>query len=231
MDIYEGTVKEASPPPDAPNGRAEPIRARKIYEQCLYPKLQPHQRVMQVPYIAANNPLVCAHYNRSCPLAPQAEQNVLRLRGYFEWARNDSRVGGMVPWHFENRTSTRVDMSAANQTACALANSEGLHATPAFSCSWDFVSSSCNCTTDIEQWGTSATQAGDMSLGAEAMPTVVSELQKIGRYILNASSTRIPTTDTTAHDYAALAKLIKRVLGWSRWQAGSSVLSRSGEVL
>ena len=71
-------------PPHGPNGVAEPVRARKIYEKCLYPKMYPHQRALLVPYIGANNPLVCAHYNRSCPLGPQAAENVLRLQGYFD---------------------------------------------------------------------------------------------------------------------------------------------------
>ena len=102
------------------DGGYEADAVRLAYEQCLFPsaqafsllrlvlpvskltersrpirKMQPWQKVMLVPYLAANDPANCALHNASaetdvsCRLDTQAAQTVRRLRGYFEWEERD----------------------------------------------------------------------------------------------------------------------------------------------
>jgi hypothetical protein len=40
----------------------------------------------------------------SCPLEGQAEQVVIKLDGFFDWAMQDDKVIGFNPWHFNNRS-------------------------------------------------------------------------------------------------------------------------------
>ena len=66
--------------------------------------MQPWQKVMLVPYLAANDPANCALHNASastdvsCRLDTQAAQTVRRLRRYFEWARSETRIIGFNGW-------------------------------------------------------------------------------------------------------------------------------------
>jgi hypothetical protein len=69
--------------------------------------------VLLVSYIGVNDPRTCAHYNKSCPLAPQAVQNVKWLQGYFDWTKSDPKVAGINGWHFENRTTTLTHLNSA----------------------------------------------------------------------------------------------------------------------
>ena len=87
-------------------GQDEPRVCRQKYEQFLYPKMADHQRVMVVPFTAGCDPATCEANNISCPMESQAAVNVARLRGYYDWARNDSRVAGFDPWHILNSSST-----------------------------------------------------------------------------------------------------------------------------
>ena len=78
---------------------------RKFYEEEIFPRLRPRQKALFVPGVFASSPSHCASENVSCPLASQAEQIVIKLEGFFRWAKNDSRVAGFNPWHFGNRSS------------------------------------------------------------------------------------------------------------------------------
>ena len=95
--------------PDA--GVQEVTVCRQKYERYLYPLLGPAQRVMLVPYTAGCDPSVClaaecadptlcpSPGQMDCPMELQAANNVRRLRGYMDWALNDSRIAGFHPWH------------------------------------------------------------------------------------------------------------------------------------
>ena len=81
---------------------------RQYYTDVIFPKLAPHQGVLFVPGIFASDPLHCAAGNVSCPLDAQAEQIVLKLDGFFEWAKAEPRVAGFNPWHFANRSTPQL---------------------------------------------------------------------------------------------------------------------------
>ena len=87
------------------NGTAEVEQNRKYLLQKLYPKLHPHQGVILVPGIFASDPVHCREGNVSCPLDAQAEQIVIKLEGFFEWAKMDPKIHGFNPWHFNNRST------------------------------------------------------------------------------------------------------------------------------
>ena len=87
------------------DGAAEVAKNRKFYEEEIFPRLRPRQKALFVPGVFASSPSHCASENVSCPLASQAEQIVIKLDGFFQWAKNDSRVAGFNPWHFGNRSS------------------------------------------------------------------------------------------------------------------------------
>ena len=55
-------------------------------------------RCTVVPGIFASSPAGCASKNVSCPLDSQAKQIVIKLDGFFEWAKQDSRIAGFNPW-------------------------------------------------------------------------------------------------------------------------------------
>ena len=44
----------------------------------------------------------------SCPLDAQAEQIVIKLDGFFKWAKNDPKIRGFNPWHFNNRSNPQL---------------------------------------------------------------------------------------------------------------------------
>jgi hypothetical protein len=37
-----------------------------------------------------SDPAHCAAKKKECPIGPQAEQIVIKLKGFFEWAKNDT---------------------------------------------------------------------------------------------------------------------------------------------
>ena len=80
------------------DGAAEVAKNRKFYEEEIFPRLRPRQKALFVPGVFASSPSHCASENVSCPLASQAEQIVIKLDGFFQWAKNDSRVAGFNPW-------------------------------------------------------------------------------------------------------------------------------------
>jgi hypothetical protein len=86
------------------DGHAEVFSVKVFYHHHMYPRLHPHQRVLFVPGVFALDPVHCAAKNGSCPLDKQAVQVVDKLDGFFDWAKNDSRVLGFNPWHFDNRS-------------------------------------------------------------------------------------------------------------------------------
>ena len=74
----------------------------------MYPKLHPHQGVILVPGIFASDPAHCKKGNVSCPLDAQAEQIVIKLEGFFKWAKLDPNIHGFNPWHFNNRSTPQL---------------------------------------------------------------------------------------------------------------------------
>merc|ERR1711957_743034 len=61
-----------------------------------------------VPGIFASSPAHCSSSGVQCPLDDQAKQIVIKLDGFFEWAKSEPRVAGFNPWHFANRSGTQL---------------------------------------------------------------------------------------------------------------------------
>ena len=81
------------------NGTLEFEEAYKWYHEYMYPKLnnsQNEQKVLFVPGIFACN---------TSTVEFDSQQIVNKLDLFFNWAKNDSLVAGMNPWHFNNRSS------------------------------------------------------------------------------------------------------------------------------
>lgn len=110
------------------DGMAEVTKNKDFYHKTIYPKLHAHQQALFVPGVFGCDPVHCAAKQHSCPLDPQAKQIVIsapiqpsacrdvtvwsgltlhlvsELQGFFEWAKNDTRIAGFNPWHFANRS-------------------------------------------------------------------------------------------------------------------------------
>ena len=92
---------------------------RNSYEQLLYPKLMPHQRVAVIPgLLGCSTPEQaggceedvtisgrCFCFVSGTDLSPAGQSKWLlrKLDEYFAWAADDERLVGMVPWHYGNR--------------------------------------------------------------------------------------------------------------------------------
>ena len=91
VDLYRGYT-----PTDC-NGTVEAVKARKFAETEIYPRLHDHQRIMAVPGTFA-----CSN-GSFMPLELSIHSVAEKVRAYFEWIKEDSRVAGLCPWHFNDR--------------------------------------------------------------------------------------------------------------------------------
>ena len=82
---------------DLHNGTHEVIKARTFYESTVFPRLRPHQSAFVVPG------LVGSSVGHAKPGAEEDRQNLVKLNGYYEWAKADKRVTGLHPWHWWTR--------------------------------------------------------------------------------------------------------------------------------
>eukprot|EP01052_Picozoa_sp_SAG31_P038846 SAG31_NODE_5267_length_2642_cov_2.352340_2_plen_312_part_00 len=85
------------------NGSAEVVMARSSYEREIYPLLHPHQLVMQVPGLFGWNASQCSVDQQKAAL-------IDKLDAYWSWAKEDTRVVGMAPWHMNDRSSHMFNM-------------------------------------------------------------------------------------------------------------------------
>ena len=114
-------------------GSDEPAHVREFYERAVFPKLGPHQRAAVVPGLfgCSNATVTAAGRGYGArqgpgrggrggggaapppvpapPLAQQSAQLLAKLQGYWVWFRNDSRLAGIVPWHFSTRPGRQSD--------------------------------------------------------------------------------------------------------------------------
>ena len=84
--------------------------AKRWYEDIVFPRLLPHQRVVLVPGVFANSPEGCASKGVACPLAVQAEVVVPKLRGYAQCAAQEPRIVALNPWHVNNRLAPQFPL-------------------------------------------------------------------------------------------------------------------------
>jgi len=92
---------------------------RRMYSQVLYPHMQPHQRVVLLPF-AAHCEIGCAVNARitsssvDCSLLATA-------KAHMDWAHDDDRVTGMFIYRLKNIWSTNAALDACdNPTATGL---------------------------------------------------------------------------------------------------------------
>lgn len=99
------------------DGGAHVATVRQVYEQHVYPKLLPHQRILlcpgafavppgkAVPGAAPHSKAPCQ--NVSCYDAMRADD----AARYWDWAVTDERIAGLVPWEWSDGAG---DLGAAN---------------------------------------------------------------------------------------------------------------------
>ena len=79
------------------------VRAvRQVYEQHVYPKLLPHQRVLLVPGAFAMPAGATNPGGFTCSLNCFDEMGADDARHYWEWAQTDARIVGLAPWEWDN---------------------------------------------------------------------------------------------------------------------------------
>ena len=91
IDLYEGYGPEGG-------GAAEAAKARAFAQKYLYPRMHPAQSLMLVPGTFA-----CSNLSY-VPLAVSEASVLAKLDAYLVWAKEDGRVAGFNPWHFNNRS-------------------------------------------------------------------------------------------------------------------------------
>ena len=87
---------------------------RKLFEQHLYPKMADHQSALYVPpaygcnNATCSNQLCCNNNTRDGPNPPcHGNCTVAMLQwaqGSYDWARQDTRLVGLNPWHYTGTT-------------------------------------------------------------------------------------------------------------------------------
>ena len=74
-------------------GAQEPLQAAAFYRRFVYPKLHPHQRTMVVPGL----------YGDATESVESQEPALLeKLDAFWRWVRNDTKVVGIIPWHWRS---------------------------------------------------------------------------------------------------------------------------------
>lgn len=87
FDMYEAT------------GEAEVAAVRAYAEACVFPSMHAHQRFVAVPGCFAQ------HNSTTTPEQVATEDTIVagKVDAFAAWAATDSRVGGVKPWHWDDR--------------------------------------------------------------------------------------------------------------------------------
>lgn len=83
----------------AVNGTAEVAAVREYAETCVFPSMHSGQRFVAVPGCFAQ------HNATTTPQQVDAEDSAVadKVDAYAAWLANDMRVGGVKPWHWDDR--------------------------------------------------------------------------------------------------------------------------------
>ena len=79
-------------------GAREVAVVREMHQRYFFPVLQPHQKLVLVPGMFGP---IAARGDASA-MAAADESNVEKLQAYWKYAQEDSRIGGMVEWHWND---------------------------------------------------------------------------------------------------------------------------------
>ena len=97
MDFYAVPIKSIRPQGATGNITDEATLMRQLYAEMLTPKLSAHQNLLVVPGSFADG-----NTARSGSLASQDALIAAKLRGYFKWMEEDSRIQGLNAYHWLN---------------------------------------------------------------------------------------------------------------------------------
>ena len=87
---------------DVLHGAEEVTMAQRFWSlDAVKTKLWPHQRLLAVPGTFA------CDQGQYQSIAEAQSQVLTKLRGYAAWAKTDSRLIGLWPWHWTNRTKSQ----------------------------------------------------------------------------------------------------------------------------
>jgi hypothetical protein len=75
--------------------------AKTFYDNNLFPRMAPHQKVLVVPGLFAD-----PNISRSGSLASQDQAVEHKMQGYAEWIAADERVVGISSWHWTDDKDT-----------------------------------------------------------------------------------------------------------------------------
>ena len=153
------------------------------------------------------------------PLANSSRSVVEKLRAYFAWAKEDARVAGIHPWHFncrgppgqqgsfvcikdipENPPPWCVASAARppGRGCVLLAPTSTDHNLEIWSQQPAGQPASSGLHSLTARVRVAAMQCSDMALGASDMPDVVAELAVIGKYIKQQQQQQLVVTRETA---------------------------------
>jgi len=86
---------------DVNNGTNAAIETINSYEKYVFPRLNDNQKVILVPGVMGCN------YTQF-ELNDNSQEIVDDLNYLFNWAKNENRVAGFNPWHFNNRSTNQA---------------------------------------------------------------------------------------------------------------------------
>jgi hypothetical protein len=86
----------------ADSGEAEVAAVREYAEACVFPSMHAQQRFVAVPGCFAQ------HNATTTPQLVDAQDAIIadKVDVYAAWAASDARVGGIKPWHWDDRAMT-----------------------------------------------------------------------------------------------------------------------------
>jgi hypothetical protein len=98
-------------------GVTEVADAKTFYEKNVLPKLAPHQQAIVMPGTFA-----CSTYpnKRFASLEESQDATIAGLEGFFNWTKTESRLAGIVPWHYNRRPTPQVNTSSPTYSGCDL---------------------------------------------------------------------------------------------------------------
>lgn len=85
-------------------GAQEPLQAAEFYRRFVYPKMHSRQRTFVVPGL---------YGDASKSVESQEPALLEKLEGFWSWAKNDTNVNGMIPWHWNSWGSQRYKRGAS----------------------------------------------------------------------------------------------------------------------
>jgi hypothetical protein len=99
---YDGGRCSSAECPGGASDTCEVTTAKHFYEQYIFPKLSPHQRVWLVPGLFAKiEP--APSYATSLAYSVNETAQLAKLAAYATWTSEEERIVGWMPYHYFNR--------------------------------------------------------------------------------------------------------------------------------